>query len=53
MQENITNKTGDFAMAFDLMIENNDYNFSEENIIKYINLIEQPKPIVNFLIKKK
>ncbi|MBZ7979455.1 hypothetical protein AVBRAN12642_02280 [Campylobacter sp. RM12642] len=53
MQENTTNKTGNFARAFDLMIENNDYNFSEENINKYINLIEQSKPIVNFSNKEK
>lgn len=50
MQEN---KTGNFSRAFDLMVENNDYNFSEENINKYIKLIEQPKPIVKFSNKEK
>lgn len=50
MQENIT---GNFSRAFDLMVENNDYNFSEENINKYIKLIEQPKPIVKFSNKEK
>lgn len=50
MQENIT---GNFSRAFDLMVENNDCNFSEENINKYIKLIEQPKPIVKFSNKEK
>ena len=50
MQENIT---GNFSRAIDLMVENNDYNFSEENINKYIKLIEQPKPIVKFSNKEK
>lgn len=50
MQENIT---GNFSRAFDLMVENNDCNFSKENINKYIKLIEQPKPIVKFSNKEK
>lgn len=50
MQEN---KTGNFSRAIDLMVENNDCNFSEENINKYIKLIEQPKPIVKFSNKEK